>query len=130
MSLEETYSDVDPECPKCGTPISEHEANGCLNVWIFDVRYPANEASKKGADAMLARIALRQAIDYLSWEHAGPLLEEMQREFNLDIICYDDGVTLVFPGSLLRAMWAKTIPLVICRGFLHWKANEEAVEES
>lgn len=120
---------TDPKCPHCKTPASEHEANQCLNAFIAKQKgWTAWRRTKYGlmGSAGGEAYAPQVPLNYLDWQHAGPLLEEMKAELTCRPSS-DEWTVLLWENDRCRMAVAnhRSPTLAICRAYLIWKANQK-----
>lgn len=131
---------VDPLCPHCKTPASKHEDNQCLDAWLDRTKFGANHETlghtlEKQNDDRHAwfdgKLQLRYVLDFASWAHAGPLLEEMLKD-SPTFVRTVNGLSINNRGFEIgpRNTWTwisffPSFTLAICRAYLIWKANQK-----
>ena len=135
---------INPECPKCGVEASKHEGTPCFNAWLDELIYDMpkcdllkrNNAygwyhrgkTKPFGSGEFIRTQLRRVFDFSEWDHAGPLLEKMMPDIMKVVFMRwlkVPGYAIIFSSDVVGKVRAKTFPLVICRAYLIWKANQK-----
>lgn len=116
---------IDPKCPHCQTPASEHlgghylkglaQPGACLHHWLAEIALGRSPFDSSGVPNML------------DWQHAGPLLVEMMETGHIRKIrfSYEHRVPKYqihfFSGCTVESVY---FTLAICRAYLIWKANQ------